>query len=163
MTKQIRGTSYDQLEKGPLVLSVHRSRRTRSWGARRKQVEDSKVSLWSDTSSSKRKTVATSLLFKILQIFHFQGSLRYESINNLDTKIRSFKLKRQKALCLLRLKQWILMHLVVGRDKTVLLILCHIYQLITYLLFQFFPSLQPSCLRTLHLWQGDKKVSIQGW
>lgn len=50
-----------------------------------------------------------------------------------------------------------------GRDKSVLLILCHIYQLITYLLFQFFPSLQPSCLRTLHLWQGDKKVSIQGW
>lgn len=50
-----------------------------------------------------------------------------------------------------------------GRDKSVLLILCHIYQLITYLLFQFFPSLQPSCLRTLHLWRGDKKVNIQGW
>lgn len=37
-------------------------------------------------------------------------------------------------------------------DKSSVLILCHIYQLITYLLFQFFPSLQPSCRRTLHLW-----------
>lgn len=106
---------------------------------------------------------ATSLLLKILQIFHFKGLCRYESINNMDTEIWSFKLKRQIALCLPELKQWILMHLVGGRDKSVLLILCHIYQLITYLLFQFFPSLQPSCLRTLHLWQGDKKVSIQGW
>lgn len=37
-------------------------------------------------------------------------------------------------------------------DKSSVLILCHTYQLITYLLFQFFPSLQPSCRRTLHLW-----------
>lgn len=154
------------------MLSVHRSRWTQSWGVlafstreRRKQVKDSKVPCDKTLYHLKEKlqTVATSLLSKILQIFHFQGSFRYESINNMDTKIWSFKLKRQKALCLLRLKQWILMHLVVGRDKSVLLILCHIYQLITYLLFQFFPSLQPSCLRTLHLWQGDKKVSIQGW
>lgn len=106
-----------------------------------------------------------------LQIFHCWGLSRYKSINNLDTKIWSSRLlRRQIAYPPPRpptpppqIKQWILMHLLVGRDKNVLLILCHIYQLITYLLFQFFPSLQPSCLRTLHLWQGDKKVSIQGW
>lgn len=47
----------------------------------------------------------TSCPFKILQIFHFLGLSRYESINNLDTKIWSFKLKRQIALCLPGLKQ----------------------------------------------------------
>lgn len=99
----------------------------------------------------------------ILQIFHCWGLSRYKSINNLDTKIWSSRLEKANSPPLPQLKQWILMHLLVGRDKNVLLILCHIYQLITYLLFQFFPSLQPSCLRTLHLWQGDKKVSIQGW
>lgn len=120
---------------------------------------------WKRSKKKKKNlpTATTCILFKILQIFHFQGLSRNESINNLDTKIWSFKLKRQIALCLPGLKQWILMHLVGERDKSVVLILCHIYQLITYLLFQFFPSLQPSCLRTLHLWQGDKKVSIQGW
>lgn len=46
-----------------------------------------------------------------------------------------------------------------GPDKTLVLILCHIYLLITYLLFQFFPSLQPSCLRILHLWwERDKNI-----
>lgn len=104
----------------------------------------------------------SSLLLR-LHIFHFQGLLRYESINNTDTKIWRFKLKRQIVPRPPGPKQWILMHLFQERDKSALLILCHIYQLITYLLFQFFPSLQPSCLRTLHLWQGDKKVSIQGW
>jgi len=117
------------------------------------------------TTSSTRETCQSNRLpsFRVVQIFHFRGLSRYESINNLDTKIWDFKLKRQIELCLPGLKQWILMHLVGDRDKSVLLILCHIYQLITYLLVQFFPSLQPSCLRTLHLWQGDKKVSIQGW
>lgn len=53
----------------------------------------------------KLQTASAPLLFKILQIFHFQGLSRYESINNLDTKIWRFKLKRQIALCLLGLKQ----------------------------------------------------------
>lgn len=152
----------------PLVLSLlymHMLNAFTCWNNRQREAAHFKVSYNNTVNHLKAKLhiSTTSTLFKILQIFHFQGLCRYESINNLDTKIWSFRLKRQIALCLPGLKQWILMHLVGERDKSVLLILCHIYQLITYLLFQFFPSLQPSCLRTLHLWQGDKKVSIQGW
>lgn len=93
---------------------------------------------------------------------HLQGFTRYESINNLDTMIRRLKVRRQIVRRPPGLKQWILMHLR-GVQIRVCYSSCVTYQLITYLLFQFFPSLQPSCLRTLHLWQGDKKVSIQGW